>query len=135
MLDRFREALQQRGLDGVELRHADVLHLELLPDSWANFDLIVSASMLEYVPCNRFIDALSSLRGRLASDGSLVLFMTRRNPFTRLVVGRWWRSNLYSAEELADAFRGAGFSKFGLRKFPPPARHLAVWGHIVEARR
>lgn len=79
-LDRLHGMLQRRGVDGVELRRADLLNLGALPDSWTNFDLIVSASMLEYVPRDRLAEALSGLRGRLANDGRLVLFMTRRKP-------------------------------------------------------
>jgi hypothetical protein len=47
-----------------------------------------------------------------------VLFITRRNMFTRLLVGRWWQSNLYTAPELTTAFRAAGFSAFSFRSFP-----------------
>jgi hypothetical protein len=68
-------------------------------------------------------------------DGRLVLFVTRRNLFTRVLVGRWWRSNLYGADELTAAFDAAGFSAFWFRSFPPIARRMALWGHIVEAQR
>jgi len=135
MLDLFRDALERRGIGGVDLRQADVLHLEALPDSWANFDLIVSASMLEYVPRERFVEALTVLRDRLRPGGTFVLFMTRRNPLTRLLVGRLWQSNLYSVDELTTAFRGAGFSNFHFRTFPPSARYMNLWGHVVEAQR
>jgi hypothetical protein len=72
---------------------------------------------------------------RVKEEGRFVLFMTRRNPLTRLLIGRWWASNLYTADELADAFQRAGFSRFAFRSFPPAARYLSVWGHIVEATR
>jgi hypothetical protein len=61
--------------------------------------------------------------------------MTRRNPLTRLLIGAWWASNLYTQSELLDAFRAAGFSEIAFRQFPAAGRHLAVWGLIVEARR
>lgn len=134
MLDRFRETLRRRAIGDVTLVQANVLSLESLPDAWAGYDLIVSASMLEYVPRDRLVDALRGLRARLNEGGSLVLFMTRRNPFTQLLIGRWWQSNLYDAGELRDAFGRAGFSTASLRSFPPSARYLALWGHIVEAR-
>jgi hypothetical protein len=90
--------------------------------------------MLEYVPRDRFVDALHGLRARLHTDGRLVLFITRRNPLTRLLVGRWWRSNLYTAPELRSAFQAAGFSTVSFRSFPWIARRMAIWGHIVEAK-
>ena len=61
MLDRLRETLHRRGINGVELTEANVLQLDGLPASWRDYDLVVSASMLEYVPHDRFVDALAGL--------------------------------------------------------------------------
>ena len=61
-----------RGVADVELRQADVLRLEGLPDAWTDYDLIVSASMLEYVPRDALPVALEGLRRRLAKDGVLL---------------------------------------------------------------
>jgi ubiquinone/menaquinone biosynthesis C-methylase UbiE len=135
MLDRLRATLERRGIDGVELSQANVLELDALPSSWGGYDLVVSASMLEYVPREQFTDALRGLRARLGAGGRLVLFVTRRNPLTRALIGAWWQSNLYTAEELTASFSRAGFSRFELRAFPPSAWHLSLWGHIVEAER
>lgn len=135
MLEHFRASMRRRGIADVELARADVLQLDALPTGWTDYDLIVSASMLEYVPRDRFVDALRGLRERLGQDGRFVLFMTRRNPLTRVLVGRWWASNLYSRRELREAFEAAGFSEVVFRRFPLAGLHLAVWGHIVEARR
>lgn len=134
MLDHLRATLGRRGIDGIELARADVLALDALPASWTGYDLVVSASMLEYVPRDRFVDALRGLRARLRDGGHLLLFVTRRNPLTRLLIGRWWASNLYTAPELRDAVRAAGFSSLALRRFPLAAAYLAPWGHVVEAR-
>jgi len=135
MLDHFRATLHRRGVGGIELAQADVLALDGLPAGWDDYDLVVSASMLEYVARERLVDALRALRARLRPDACFVLFMTRRNPLTRVLVGRWWASNLYTQPELREAFRAAGFTATAFRRFPPAAQHLAVWGHVVEARR
>jgi ubiquinone/menaquinone biosynthesis C-methylase UbiE len=135
MLDALCENMRRRGMRDIELAEANVLELGALPDDWCDYDLIVSASMLEYVPRDTIAAALTGLRARLNDGGTLVLFMTRRNPLTRMLIGRWWASNLYTAPELADAFNRAGFSRFEFRSFPPKARYLSVWGHIVEATR
>ena len=134
MLQRFREKAAQRGIDRVATIEANVLQLDELPVGWANYDLIVSASMLEYVPRERLAEALAALRGRLANQGRLILFITKSNWLTRPLVGWWWCSNLYNRQELANAFRDAGFTRSEFRAFPPAASHLATWGHIVEAR-
>ncbi len=50
MLDRFRARLAGAGVTGVELTQVDVLRLDALPPGWKDYDLVVTASMLEYVP-------------------------------------------------------------------------------------
>lgn len=134
MLEHLRGSLARRRIGDIALAEANVLQLDALPDGWREYDLVVTASMLEYVPRDRFADALAGLRTRLRSGGHLVLFVTRRNPLTRWMIGRWWASNLYDRSELTDAFTRAGFASFEFRRFPRKAWHLAPWGHIVEAR-
>jgi SAM-dependent methyltransferase len=137
MLDRLRASLARRGIrigaQGLELEEANVLHLETLPSTWRDYDLVVTASMLEYVPRDRFVDALVGLRTLLRPGAHLVLFITRRNPLTHFLVGRLWASNLYTRSELTEAFGRAGFSAFAFRRFPASAFYLQPWGHIVEA--
>ena len=135
MLEHFRQTLQRRVIEGIDLVQANVLQLDALPDSWNSYDLIVSASMMEYLPRNRLVDALRGLRGLLSADGSLVLFMTRRNWLMRPLIGRWWQANLYDSGELEESFCRAGFSTIVFRSFPLSFRYLALWGYIVEARR
>jgi ubiquinone/menaquinone biosynthesis C-methylase UbiE len=134
MLRHFREKAEQRGIACLATAQANVLQLDELPKGWTNYDLIVTASMLEYVPREKLPEALAALRGRLAKQGRLILFITKRNWLTRPLVGWWWRSNLYNRQELSTAFRDAGFARAEFRAFPPAASHLAPWGHIVEAR-
>ena len=133
MLERLRARLARRGITDVALAEANVLSLDALPLGWRDYDLVVSASMLEYVPRARFVDALAGLRARLRADGTFVLFVTRRNPLTRLLIGRWWQSNLYTRPELETAFHRAGFRRVRFPGFPLAARYLAPWGHVVEA--
>ena len=135
ILGRFRTTLARRAIDHVTTVQANVLHLDALPTGWTDYDLVVSASMLEYVPRDRFVEALGGLRNRLRADGHFVLFMTRRNWLTQPMIGRWWQSNLYRAAELREAFAQAGFSAFTFRKFPLAARYLSVWGYVMEATR
>jgi SAM-dependent methyltransferase len=135
MIERFRQTMQRRAIEGIDVTQANVLQLTALPDSWTDYDLIVSASMMEYLPRNRLVDALGGLRGLLREHGSLLLFITRRNWLMRPLIGRWWEANLYATRELEDAFRRASFSAVAFRRFPLAFSHLALWGYIVEARR
>jgi SAM-dependent methyltransferase len=134
MLEHFRETLARRRIEGIELAEANVLELSRLPASWSHYDLVVSASMLEYLPRDRLDTALSGLRSLLKEGGALVLFITRRNWLTRPLIGRWWQSNLYEKSELEQAFREAGFASVAFRHFPSRFRYLGLWGYIIEAR-
>jgi SAM-dependent methyltransferase len=135
MIERFRQTLQRQAIEGIAVVQANVLQLNALSESWNNYDLIVSASMMEYLPRHRLVDALCGLRGLLSESGHLVLFITRRNWLMRPLIGRWWQANLYDAGELEESFRRAGFSTIAFRNFPLSFRYLALWGYIVEARR
>lgn len=134
MLERYRSKLERRGIDGVELREADVLALDALPPSWTNYDLVLSASMLEYVPRERLPEALAGLRSRLSDGGLFVLFMTRRNRVTGPLVERRWGGNRYTRRELAEAFAAAGYRDAAFGRFPLAFGWLNLWGHVVEAR-
>ncbi|MEW6732858.1 MAG: class I SAM-dependent methyltransferase [Acidobacteriota bacterium] len=132
MLERFRNRLEQQEIKKVELYQANVLELEQLPLDWTGYDLIVSAGMLEYIPKDKFPETLASLRSRLSAGGRFILFMTRQNWLTGLLIGRLWESNLYSRPELVKAFAQAGFSEVSLKKFPLNYGWLNLWGYIVE---
>lgn len=134
MLERFAHAVDRHDMS-VEARRTDVLDMMTLPASWSNYDLIVTASMLEYVPGTRLPEALAALRARLAPQGHAVVFITRRNWLTRPLIGRWWQSNLYSKRELLETFQRAGFSDVRFSRFPLLACYLSTWGYIVEARK
>jgi cyclopropane fatty-acyl-phospholipid synthase-like methyltransferase len=134
MIERFRETMQRRAIAGIDVRQANVLELSALPGFWKNYDLIVSASMMEYLPRDRLAEALGGLRGLLREDGNLLLFITRRNWLMRPLIGQWWNANLYVARELEHAFSRAGFSAVAFHTFPLAFRYLALWGYIVEAR-
>ena len=133
MLERFRKTLETLGIKSVETKQANVLEMDTLPTAWTKYDLIVTASMLEYVPRERLSDALAALRRRLDDSGRLLVFITKRNWLTRLLVGWWWESNLYRKDELLAEFERAGFSRVRFRAFPLTVRYLAVWGYVVEA--
>lgn len=134
MIDGFRQSVASRAINDVRVVQADVLRLDTLPSDWSDYDLVVSSAMLEYLPQDRVVGALASLRGRLDSSGNLILFITRRNWLTRPLIGRWWHANLYAAEELKDDFRAAGYSEMTFGRLPVMFRHLALWGYVVEAQ-
>ena len=119
MLARFQAELESRGVTKVHLRRANVLELDQqLPSSWCNYDLIVSASMLEYAASERLSQALSALGARLAQGGTLLVIITRKNWITRALIERLWQAARYSREELREAFSCAGFGSLIFRTFP-----------------
>jgi SAM-dependent methyltransferase len=133
MIGEFLAAASARH-DDVRIAQADVLELGTLPDDWRGYDLIVSSAMLEYVAPDRLTDALAGLRERLAPGGRIVVFITRDNWLTRPMIGAWWQSNVYSEATLRERFEAAGYSGIAFRRFPAAFRHLAMWGHIIEAQ-
>ena len=86
MLRRFQETVEARGIARVQLRQGDVLALEHLPLSWTNYDLILSASMLEYLPREGLARALVGLHSRLAPSGHMVVVITRKTPETKVLI-------------------------------------------------
>jgi ubiquinone/menaquinone biosynthesis C-methylase UbiE len=87
MLQDLGKTLETQKIAGIEARQANVLDLDTLPTTWTNYDLIVTASMLEYVPRERLSDALAAFRTRLGDSGRLVVFVTKQNWLTRLMIG------------------------------------------------
>jgi SAM-dependent methyltransferase len=135
MLARFQGIIDAQHLANVHLKEANVLNPNSLPVEWANYDLIVSAAMLEYVPRASLVTALSTLRSRLAAQGRLLIFITRRNWITAPLIGKWWKANRYGADELRDALAAAGLSRVRFGKFPLSHFWHNQWAHVVEATR
>lgn len=135
MSERFGQTVAQHQLRNVELCQADVLALdEQLPASWVNYDLVMSAAMLEYVPRAKLSTALATLCRRLAPGGLLLLFVTRRNWITKWLIERRWQANRYAREELRRALREANVETVHFRRFPWSHYWVNVWGHVVTAR-
>ena len=118
MLSRFQMSLDTRGINDVQLCQADVLSLDQLPQSWVEYDLILSASMLEYLPKKELPLALAELRKRLLPNGRILIVITKESPEAKILVEWWWRSESYSREELHQAFAAGGFCDLTFRLFP-----------------
>jgi ubiquinone/menaquinone biosynthesis C-methylase UbiE len=117
MLQIFRKWITDTQANNIKLAKADVLDTKNLPIEWKDFDLIVSSTMLEYLPRDKVKDALSNLKGMLRPDGKIVVIITKRNLLTSWLAGRWWKANLYKKAEIQQAFLDAGFEKIAFKKF------------------
>lgn len=135
MLELFSSLLQQQGQHKVELCQANVLELEKLPVHWNSYDIIVSASMLEYIPKDRFVDTVINLTARLKPGGKFILFITSNNWLTKILVENPWGGHRYTRDELRILFSQTGLANVGFNKFPLKYGWLNLWGHIVEADR
>lgn len=133
MLARFQNKLDKRKIDNVTLCQSNVLELENLPQRWKSYDLIVSASMLEYVSREKLVSALSGLKSLLSEQGTFLLFITKRNFLMNFLIGHLWSSNLYSRQELTEVFSLAGFTRVVFKEFPFSFSWLNLWGYIIEA--
>src|SRR5262249_9366239 len=79
---------------------ANVLTLWQFPQSWSDYDLILSASMLEYLARTDLSQALSGLRDRLVANGALLSVVTRKNWITKILIEWWWHAARYTRQEL-----------------------------------
>lgn len=133
MLDMFREWLEEQKIRNVELLQADVLRLDQqLPRDWHEFDMIVSAAMLEYVPTSEIEPAIDQLRKRIKPGGVLLLFLTRRNVLTNWLGRAWWGTNTFDEEEIRDALKQTGFHMVRAKSLVPP---WSAYLMVAEARR
>src|SRR5262250_322284 len=136
MLAQFRGALNSRNITQVRLKQANVLELDQqLPSSWSNYDLIISASMLEYVARPDLSNPLSVLRARLAPQGTLLVIITRKNWITKVLIEWWWQAARYSRRELREAFAAAGFRDLVFSRFPFRYFWQNFSNHVVVAKR
>ena len=120
MLDIFREWTAGQRATAIELEQADVMLLDQqLPPDWRDYDLIVSSTMLVYIPGNDLGKALSNLRDRLKDGGLLLLFLTRRNFLTRWLGQMWWKTNTFEAGQIEQKLKQAGFVAVNFKTFSP----------------
>ncbi len=118
MLRIFQQWVEREGARNIELAQADVLKLETLPQNWKEYDLIVTSTMLEYLPKAEVKNALISLENRLNDNGVLLVFITKRNLLTRLFAGRWWKANLYTKREILKMLENNERLHVEFKKFP-----------------
>jgi SAM-dependent methyltransferase len=133
MLASFQKELTTRGISRVQLREADVLALETLPSSWTSYDLIISASMLEYLPRQDLPRALAGLHARLAPGGHILVITTRKTPETKVFIEWLWHAERYTKDELLRSFTEAGFQDLVFRRFPWPYLWLNRANYVIEA--
>lgn len=105
MLEVFCEWIAEKGIKNIELTQANVLLLEeQLPSHWREYDLVISATMLEYIQKPKVTEAVSNLKHLLKSKGTLLVFVTRRNFLTRWLAQGWWKANVYEEKEIEQIF-------------------------------
>ena len=117
MLNIFHKWILNKGVNNIILKQADVLDLKNLSPDWKNYDLIVSEGMLEYLPKDKISQALNNLKQLLKDGGKLLVFITRRNIITTLLVKRWWKANIYDEEEIKQIFQNVSFSELKFKEF------------------
>ncbi len=132
MLEIFRQWITAQGADHIELAQADVLESGGLPAHWNEYDLIVSSTMLEYLPPTQVRDALMNLRQLLSRGGLLLILMTRRNRLTRWLAAKWWKTQTYAERDIQALLEDAGFEEIKFRNFSPGWSKSIM---VVEAKK
>jgi SAM-dependent methyltransferase len=130
MLDVFQRWIDAEGAENaISTRVQDVLHLETLPPTWTDYDLIVTSTMLEYVPPASLDKAVAGLLGLLKPGGKMIWLLSGRTLPMRFFVGWLWRANLYSKSELDAVLAKAGAANVEYLSLPrpyPTTKHLLV---------
>jgi LemA protein len=130
MLDVFHRWIRAEGAeDSVSTRVQDVLQLETLPETWDDYDLIVTAAMLEYIPPESLHTAVAGLLARLKPGGKMIWIVSGRTLSMRFLVGWLWRANLYDKAELDAVLAKAGAEHVEYLSFPRP--YHATDGHML----
>jgi len=121
MLDVFQRWIDAEGAQSaISTRVQDVLHLETLPPTWSGYDLIVTSTMLEYVPPASLHKAVAGLLGRLKPGGRMIWLLSGRTLPMRFFVGWLWRANLYTKSELDAVLAKAGAVNVEYVSIPRP---------------
>lgn len=132
MLNVFHKWIANESAKNITLKQADVLDLKNLPSNWKEYDLIVSEGMLEYLPKDKIPQALNDLKQLLKEGGQLLVFITRRNIVTTLLIERWWKANIYEEKEIEQIFQRVGFSEFRFKGFSTMWLNSTI---VIEAKR
>ncbi len=133
MLEMFNKWIIQNKVGNVEIKQANVIELDRLPNSWKDYDLIVSSAMMEYLTRNEIKQALRNLKKLLKPNGKFVLCITKKNILMKVLIEMWWDSTSYKKKEIKEIFHEVGFNQVEFKSFPSPYLHLNLWGHIIEA--
>lgn len=118
MLKVFKRWIKKQSYNNIHLYNANVLEIDKqLPKSWTNFDLILSANMLEHLPRNKFALAIKKLKKLLKKNGKLLVFIEGDNIINRTFVKMIWGSEVYTKEQLLYIFKKVGFKRPKINKF------------------
>ncbi len=132
MLKKFASWIREQGAeDAISTQVQDVLDLEGLPEKWKDYDLVVTASMLEYVPPESLHKAVAGLLGRLKPGGKMVWMLCGRTPLMKFLIGWMWRSNLYTKSELDVVLAKAGATEVEYLCFPPLNKNSLGEGYML----
>lgn len=126
MLDLFQQWIGASHKQNIFLSRVDARSLpETLLKEWGSFDLIISSGMLEYIPRTEVKQILACLRRLSDPDGTCILFVSRDTPWNRIFLGKIWRANLYTKEEIVSLTVGSGWHVKTIQPF-------ASWGYAVN---
>ncbi len=136
MLEVLRGWIRAEGAeDVISTRIQNVLELETLPETWGDYDLIVSSGMLEYIPPESLPKVIAGLVDRLKPGGKLICVFSGSTILMKILVGRLQRCNLYCKSDLDVIFEKAGATDVKYLPFPRPYHNTERHMPAVEITR
>ncbi len=108
MLDEFKRWMLKENIHDIDLKQADLLDPKPLASDWREYDLIVCFGVLEYIPKEQLEQTLRYLASLLNKSGVLIISVTRRNLFTTIFIGWWWKARTFREQEIRGACQNTG---------------------------
>ncbi len=135
MLDIFNKWINKNKITNIKTKQIDVLKLKDLPNNWKDYDLVVSSGMLEYLSEEEIEIALRNFKILLKDNGTIIIFITKDNFLTNLIIKKWWKANTYKKKEIEDILFRAGFCKIKFKQFPIFYKHIRRGTLIIELKK
>jgi cyclopropane fatty-acyl-phospholipid synthase-like methyltransferase len=132
MLEPFKAWIKNNNITNIKINQEDILNLKEnhKPNT---YDLIVSSAMLEYLSKQELKQTLSNFNQTLKKQGKILIFISKKNTITNLLIKKWWKANTHKKQEIKSLLIKQSFKNINFKKFKFPYNYLNLGIIIVQA--
>ena len=135
MLKPFLLWKEKQGAENIFIRQADILEPKTIPTGWQDYDLIIVSGMLEYLPKQRVTTSAKLLYNLLKPNGTFLIFLSKKNWLSHLVIERLWHADTYTKQEITTLLKQAGITNISFKSFSPLYTYLSTQMFIIEIKK